>query len=609
MKKKLWLVTALLLAILLLVCACNGGTTDGGTTDGGTTDGGTTTGTESPKNEDHIHAYTIKNVDDAYLKESTADGVLAYYYSCACGEKGTETFTLSVGGGNNQDADKEEHVYETIWTADEEKHWRACMDARCSATSDKALHTFGEWIVDTAATCQKTGTRHHVCTVCNKLVSETMPVEPTAHNYATTWTSDSTHHWYKCQNSGCTSVKDKTSHTFGAWVVDKAPTCTATGTRHHDCTVCGKTVSETMSTVSTAHNYASGWTSDSTHHWHKCQNSGCTSVKDKTSHTFGAWVVDKAPTCTSTGTRHRECTVCGKTASESIASLGHNYASAWTSDGENHWHECQNSGCTSVKDKAPHTYSSVYSADATYIYRACTEKGCTATSKTAHNMTFSVSGDNATLTKYKGSAASVIIPTTYNGNPVTSIGSSAFEYRRSLTSITIPNSVTSIGFSAFRECDSLTSITIPNSVTSIGSSAFSNCDSLTSITIPNSVTSIGERAFQNCDSLTSITIPHSVTSIDYCAFYGCSKLTSITIPNRVTSIDDGAFFGCSNLTSITIGKGVTSIGDAAFCYCYKLTSIHFNGTTARWNAIKKDSDWNHSTGAYTIYCTNGTLSK
>ncbi len=99
----------------------------------------------------------------------------------------------------------------------------------------------------------------------------------------------------------------------------------------------------------------------------------------------------------------------------------------------------------------------------------------------------------------------VIIPKGYNGLPVTSIGNSAFIYRTSLTSITIPDSVTSIGDAAFWDCESLTSITIPDSVTSIGDEAFRNCSSLTSVTIGNSVTSIGDEAFQSCTSLTNIT--------------------------------------------------------------------------------------------------------
>ena len=210
-------------------------------------------------------------------------------------------------------------------------------------------------------------------------------------------------------------------------------------------------------------------------------------------------------------------------------------------------------------------------------------------------------GDSAF--QYCDDLTSITIP-----DSVTSIGDYAFRGCSSLTSITIPSGVTSIGDSVFSECSSITSITIPSSVMSIGDSAFSECSSITSITIPSSVTSIGDYAFSECSSLTSVTIGDSVTSIGYFAFYNCSSLTSITIPNNVTSIRDSAFFECSSLTSITIPDSVTSIGYKAFAGCSSLIRINYQGTKSQWNAISK-SNWDLGTGAYTIVCTDGTISK
>lgn len=141
----------------------------------------------------------------------------------------------------------------------------------------------------------------------------------------------------------------------------------------------------------------------------------------------------------------------------------------------------------------------------------------------------------------------IVIPSSYNNRPVTSIGSYAFMDFESLTSIVIPDSVTNIEHSAFYGCDNLTSVTIGNGVTSIGSDAFYNCSSLMSVTIGNGVRGIGDWAFDSCTSLTSITIPDSVTSIGFDAFKGCTSLTYIYVPWSEGKIS-GAPWGAPNAT-------------------------------------------------------------
>ena len=198
------------------------------------------------------------------------------------------------------------------------------------------------------------------------------------------------------------------------------------------------------------------------------------------------------------------------------------------------------------------------------------------------DLTWTTTNGEVTITDCDTDATGeLVIPDTIAGNPVTSIGESAFFHCTSLTSVTIGDGVTSIGERAFYFCSSLTNITIGNSVTSIGNYAFAFCRSLTSITIPDGVTCIEQRAFWGCSSLTSITIPDSVTSIGEGAFYVCSSLTSITIPNTVTSIGIAAFYNCSSLTSVTIGYGVSSIDDGAFERCSSLTSITIPDSVTR----------------------------
>ena len=191
-------------------------------------------------------------------------------------------------------------------------------------------------------------------------------------------------------------------------------------------------------------------------------------------------------------------------------------------------------------------------------------------------------------------SASITIPSTLGGKPVTGIGDYAFYCCDGVWSVTIPSSVTHIGNSAFIYC-SIRSVTIPSSVTSIGDRAFYSCTRLASVTMLRGVRSIGDCAFRDCANLASVVLPDSVTIIGHEAFKNCKSLKNILIPSSVTSIGDQAFDGCgfkyskvkwtirngeltdvdlNGETDITIPNSVEIIGADAFRYChYDLRSV------------------------------------
>jgi hypothetical protein len=96
----------------------------------------------------------------------------------------------------------------------------------------------------------------------------------------------------------------------------------------------------------------------------------------------------------------------------------------------------------------------------------------------------------------------VVIPSTYNGKPVSNIARNAFRDCESLESIIIPGSVKTIESEAFTWCYNLKKVVLENGVTSIKSDAFRDCERLQEVFIPWSVQTMGGYVFDSCRELT-----------------------------------------------------------------------------------------------------------
>ena len=168
-------------------------------------------------------------------------------------------------------------------------------------------------------------------------------------------------------------------------------------------------------------------------------------------------------------------------------------------------------------------------------------------------------------------SGNVVIPDSYNGQPVVKV----FDW----------------GFSGM---DAITSIIIPDSIRDIGSKAFEMCSGLTHISMPSSLISIGSEAFKDCSSLITIEIPEGVTILEDYTFYGCTALSSIGLPNTLTNIGNQVFSLCDSLESVNIPSNVSYIGLTPFPGSLNLISIIFEGDapTLFGSSLTSSGAWN-----------------
>ena len=280
-------------------------------------------------------------------------------------------------------------------------------------------HVWSEWITIKEPSCEEKGLLQRYCTECS--YTESKPIEALGH----TEVVDNTAVLPNCTEAGLTESKlcsvcdkvlavqtviDALGHIE---VVDSAvaPTCIKAGiTEGKHCSVCNKVLVAQTIVEALGH-----------------------------SETIVAGV---APTCTEAGlSASKYCLVCGEVLIKQVVieAKGHSFGE-WITTKE-----------PSAIEEGLMKRVCWCGEEETHIIEICVSIGLECTLNN-DGTSYSVTGIGSCTD------TDVIIPSTCDGAPVTSIGNYALNGCSGLTSITIPKSITGIGVGAFYGCIALKSI-------------------------------------------------------------------------------------------------------------------------------------------------------
>ena len=253
-------------------------------------------GTESEKSN-----HTWNDGEETTPPTETTEGVKTYKCTVCNAEKTEKIDKLS-----------HTHTYSDDWTSDENGHWHA---ATCGhdVKSGEAEHDFGEPTV-TPSTCTQHGSEEYICRTCG--YKKTVTLDLAEHSFDGEWQKDENNHWKVC--TVCSTEKSEvTAHSWNDGEITKQPTENEAGVRLYTCTVCKATKTEPIAPLDHTHDWSSEWSKDDTYHWHDCLNN-CGEKKDNAAHIWNDGTVTKQPAADAEGEKTFECTVCGKTKTETL---------------------------------------------------------------------------------------------------------------------------------------------------------------------------------------------------------------------------------------------------------------------------------------------------
>ena len=499
------------------------------------------------------------NEDFTMDKESTCEETGLKSIHCKrCDEKKDETTIPAKGhvAGEKKIENATESTCENGGSYDEVIYCTVCGKelSRTTIKTEAKGHKWNEGKVTTEPTCTEEGVKTFECTVCGK--TKTEKVEALGHDWDNDFTVDKE---ATCEETGLKSIhckrcdikKDETvipakGHVAGEKKIENATEAVCEAGGSYDevvyCTVCNKElIRNTVKTEAKGHKWNEG-------------------------------KITTEPTCTEEGVKTFQCMVCGKTKTEKVSALGHNWNKDFTVDKEA---TCEETGVKSIhckrcdekkdetvipakghvagKKKIENATEAVCEAGGSYdevVY--CTVCNKEISRKTIKTEAKGHKWDSGKITKeptYTEQGTRTYTCTVCGKTKTESVDVLKEEYNvgstyedattNAIYRVIVPNQQVEYVCPIDKK---LKKATIPSQikignvtykVTAIGGNAFKKCKNLTSITIEKNVSKIGSKAFYNCKKLKNIKIKSkklTLKKVGKSAFKNINKKAKITVP-------------------------------------------------------------------------------
>ena len=331
-------------------------------------------------NTQHKHACTVCGKEES-ANHAWDNGQITKQHNCK--EEGVKTYTCTGCSATKTEpvAKSNEHTYGNWSKVNDTQHKHACT---VCGKEESANHTWDNGKITKQPNCKEEGIKTYTCTGCS--ATKTEPVaKSNEHTYGNWSKVNDTQHKHACTVCG---KEESANHVWDNGKITKQPNCKEEGVKTYTCTGCSATKTEPVA-KSNEHTYGNWSKVNDTQHKHSCTVCG---KEESANHSWDNGLVTKQPTCKEDGILTYGCAECSATKTEALEKLTthtydhacdtdcnvcgvtrtitHNYKTAWSNDGQNHWHEC--SVCKDKKDVADHTPG----AEATeYTPQTCTACG------------------------------------------------------------------------------------------------------------------------------------------------------------------------------------------------------------------------------------------